>query len=153
MANERCTPCVEKKVNTLIANTASKFEETDRTWLETLEESVLDKMIPEEVTSVETPAPAVNALSVEDKAALDYGKKLLAQKKADLKATITANTEAGVWTPEILDNMDDSMLERIAQSVTKKQEVVDYSLNAGGGFQANAGGKVEGLFPAGLDVK
>lgn len=147
MAKERCTPCVEKKVNALIANKLSKFEETDRTWLEVLEESVLDKMVPEEVT-----APIVNTLSVEDKAALDYGKKLLAQKKADLKATIVANTAEGLWTPEILDNMDDSMLERIAKTLPK-EEVANYALNAGGGFQANNTSNQEMLLPAGVEAK
>ena len=154
MANEKCTPCIEKKVTALIANTATKFEESDRTWLEALEESVLDRMVPE------VPAPVVvntaPVLSPEDKAALDYGKKQLAQKKAELKANIQANTAKGLWTDEILNNMDDSMLERIYASVPKPEpEVYNYAgMGGGGSVVANvAGNKTEALYPAGIEVK
>ena len=46
MSDAKCTPCVAKRVNALIANAETQFEETDREWLETLEEIQLDKFIP-----------------------------------------------------------------------------------------------------------
>lgn len=140
---EKCTPCVEKKVGEIIANAATKFTETDREWLQTLELSVLEKMEPEIVAVVE------NKLSAEDQAAMDLGKATIKKKKEDMVANIQTNTEAGLWTPEILNNMDVSMLEKISKSVTKKvEETVDYSLN-GNLFQNNAGkgNEIEPLLP------
>lgn len=143
---EKCTPCVEKKVGEIIANKATKFTEVDREWLQTLELAVLEKMEPEVITI---------ELNAADKAALEVGKKTLADERAAMIATIQDNTEAGIWTPEILDNMDRSMLEKISKSVAKKvvekttEEVVDYSLNGnGGGFQTNSKvNEVEPMYP------
>jgi len=139
---EKCTPCVEKKAGELIVNSATKFTEIDREWLQTLEESVLDKMIPVAV------APEMLSLNAEDQAALDLGKLTLANERAAMVATITENTEAGLWTPEVLANMDKTMLEKISKSVGKKVEKpADYSLN-GNSFQSYAKtNEIEPLLP------
>lgn len=145
---EKCAPCIEKRVNALVDNKSTNFTETDREWLQTLSEEQLDRMIP-----VETPAPAVQTLSKDEKAALEYGKKLLAQRKADMTATITANTAEGVWPAEVLANMDDDMLERVYNSVKKEEVVVDYSLNRGTTRPTVNAVKEEPLLPTGVVLK
>lgn len=134
MENEKCTPCVKTRVDALIANAASKFTEDDRAVLETLSESVLDRMIPE------VPTPVTVNLSADDQAALDFGKAQLKQRRDDSIATIVANTAEGLWPTEVLANMDNATLERVEKSIKPKEESVDYSLNLGGGkVQGNAG--------------
>ncbi|MFA5935018.1 MAG: DUF2213 domain-containing protein [Candidatus Paceibacterota bacterium] len=138
----KCAPCIEKKATELIANKATKFTEADRGWLETFEEVQLNKMEP----VIE--APEVNKLSAEDQAALDFGKKMLAKKKADMTANILANTAEGVWPVEVLANMDEAMLERVEKSIKVKEVPADYSGNAGGSMQANVNsGQIAPLIP------
>lgn len=148
----KCTPCVEKKVGELIANKQTQFAETDRAWLETLEEAVLDRMIPVVVEPKEVEVPVVNALAPEDQAALAYGKKLLAQRKADMTATIQKNTKAGTWPDAVLNAMNEEMLERVYESVKKEETIVtDYSLNGNRVIQNNAGAPEEKLLPPGIN--
>lgn len=150
--NEVCTPCVKARVDALIANTASKFTEDDRAVLETLSESVLERMIPEAPV-----APVVNEMSAEDKAALAFGKAQLKEKRDGLIANIVANTSVEVWPEATLNEMSDDMLERISKTITPKEASVDYSLNASGNsLQANKGGndgKPAPLLPAGVEIK
>lgn len=150
---EKCTPCVEKRVNTLVANKATKFTEADKEWLQTLSEEQLDQMIPEVEEPIVDNATAP-ALSAEDKAALDFGKKMLAKKKADMANCIQANTAAGVWTPEVLAAMPEDMLERVYNSVKPvEHEIVDYSLNGNPPrIQANANVEAP-MTPAGITLK
>ena len=140
MERTKCTPCIEKKATELIANKATKFMEADRGWLETFEEVQLNKMEPE------IQVPEVNKLSAEDQAALDYGKKALAKKKADMTANILANTAEGVWPTDVLANMDEEMLERVEKSIKVKEVPADYSLNSGGKMQSNSG-EISPLIP------
>lgn len=133
MENEKCTPCVKTRVDALIANIASKFTEEDRTVLETLSESVLDRMIPE------VPAPVTINLSAEDQAALDFGKAELKVRRDTKIAAIVANTAEGVWPADVLANMDEAMLERVEKSIKPKEAQADYSLNSGGSMQSNKG--------------
>jgi hypothetical protein len=51
MADAKCTPCVAKKVNELIANEATSFTENDREWLETLDEVQLNKCAPKDMSA------------------------------------------------------------------------------------------------------
>lgn len=126
MERTNCTPCVKAKVDALLANAASKFTEEDRDVLETLSESVLERMIPE------IPAPVTVNLSAEDQAALDFGKAQLKERRDTKIANITANTAEGVWPVDVLANMDEQMLERIEKSISKAEQAVDFSLNQGG---------------------
>lgn len=146
---EKCTPCIEKRVTELVANKQTKFTDADVEWLQTLTEAQLDQMIPEELEVVEN--AEVTALSAEDKAALEFGKKMLKKKKDDMAAGIQKNTEAGIWTPEILANMSEEMLERVYNSVKKEDTpvVADYSLAGNARApQANSPvSKVEPMLP------
>jgi len=140
-----CTLCVKAKVDTLITNAI--FTENDRTELETLSEKVLDRMIT-------PPTPAIEALSAEDKAALDFGKTQIKAQRDSKIASITANTAEGVWTPEVLASMSEDMLDRIVKTLPKNEEAPDYSMQAAGrSLQANAIGKVTPLYPAGVEVE
>lgn len=148
---EKCTPCVKAKVDSLIGNAASKFTEDDRAVLETLSETVLDRMMPEPPA-----APVVNELSPEDKAALAFGKAQLKEKRDGLVANIKANTAEGLWTDEVLVTMSDEMLEKVSKSIVPKEEESDFSMNAGGGsLNANADGKGKPapMLPAGFAIK
>lgn len=115
-------------VDGLIANHG--YKEDDRAWLMGLDEAALKRInetavanakAPKtETPKVETPkventAPKVEApkLSDEDQAALNYGKRQLAENKAKLIATITAN-KANKFTAEQLNSKSIDELEGIA---------------------------------------
>lgn len=146
MERTKCTPCVEKKASALIANKATKWTEEDQEYLQTLEESVLDRMIPEEVT-VEVEKPVVNALSPEDQAALDYGKKMLAEKKKKMAEGIQKNSAAGTWTDPELLAMKEDMLEKIWKSSVKADLPVDFSLQANISSPVSNAGDIAPLMP------
>ena len=144
---EKCTPCVEKKVNALVANKLTKFTEADVEWLQTLTEAQLDQMVPEE-PEVEVTENAAAKLSADDQAALDFGKKMLAKKKADMAKGIQANTAAGTWSDVELATMSEEMLEKVYKSVVK-EEVPVVNFAAQGNFRQPAvnTAKIEPLLP------
>ena len=143
MSKEGCVPCIEKKVNELIANTATPFTEVDRGWLEKFSETDLNAMYPTVVP------PVVNKLSDDDLAALTFGKAELAKKKAAMIAEIQANCAAGVWDMAELTTMSESFLEKISKSTRKEQSSsVDYSLSGNANFTVNTNrGGVQPLLP------
>jgi len=143
MAKE-CTPCVIKKVGELIANAATKFTEDDREFLQTLELSVLEKMEPIAATP---PIIVDNSLSVEDKAALDFGKRALKQHRDTMIAGIQKNCEAGVWEEAELATMAAPMLEKLFKSTVKEEAPVDYSLNGNAAPFVNRTQKVVNMLP------
>lgn len=166
MANEKCTPCVEKKVNALIANTALSFTEADRDWLQALEESQLDKFIPKaapETNATTAPVvekPAVQALSAEDQAALTFGKKQLAAMRKSWIDSIQANTSKELWPDAALNVMNEDTLERIYNSLQiprqgeTNEEVNNYSLNAGSRIPVqNNASEIEPLLPPGIELE
>lgn len=137
MSTEKCTPCVEKKVTTLIGNSQG-FTEDDREMLQGLSEVQLDKLLVKKevkpVVNTEKPVekepevkPVVNALSDEDKAILAFGKKQLAEKRAEYVKGIQANAKE-IWSDEKLNSMDIDTLERVFKS-TRKEDEIDYSMN------------------------
>lgn len=129
MANE-CAPCIKKKVDELIANSQGRWTEDDREMLQTLSEAMLDKIakpVKEEVIVEKT--VEVNKLTPEEKAALEYGKKQLKERREGFMKSILDNTEKGIWSEDKLKGMDDETLESISKSI-KREEVVDYSLGA-----------------------
>jgi len=151
MANAKdCPKCLEK-INALIANKESKFEEVDRELLLTLEESVLDKLAPvvKEVEKIVEKTVEVNNLSDEDKAALAFGKKQMKERKDKMIQGIQANTEKGTWDEVTLNSMSEDMLERVYKSVRKEEAATVY---LGSGVQNNAGTE-EALYPAGVEIK
>ena len=130
MEKNPCPACVEK-VNALITNKDSDFEEADREWLDTLSEAQLDKIAPkvvekevEKLVEVE-----VNKLTPEQKAALAFGERQLKERRERYIKGIQANNKE-LWPEEKLKSLDDDMLERIHNSVVKEEEaaVGDYSL-------------------------
>ena len=152
MAKENdCPKCLEK-INALIANKESKFDEADRELLLTLEETVLDKLAPvvKEIEKVVEKTVEVNKLTPEDQAALNYGKKQLAENRSKMIKGIQANTAKGILTDEKLKVMDDDTLEAIYKSV-KKDEEVNYELN--GGVVNHTSNGEEPLYPAGVEVE
>lgn len=143
--DKEMTECCKKQINALIANTQSKFEESDRTWLETLEESQVEKLVPNVVKAPETvAAPTVNkekALEVlsdslktdadflalmpaEMKARFEAGIQVNADMKTKMVEGILANSEKDVWLKEDLDAMPMETLKKIAQTA---KAPVDYS--------------------------
>ena len=111
------------KIDALIANKQTQYEEADRVWLEGQEDADLDRMVPNEVPAnkvvVEKEVPMV--LSKEDQEALNHGKQVLANAKNEMIVSIQANTEEGTWTEDSLKELDQPMLERVFKSTPKKE--------------------------------
>jgi hypothetical protein len=146
-----CDGC-EALVNALIANAKTKWEESDREWLMTLEENQLTKFVVDEKKPAEKPkeseAPQVNAeealkivkdsiktsedfmkLVPDDlKESIDSGLRLHQEARARMIKSILDNTEENVWKEEDLKAMKIEVLEKVFKSVVH-EEVADYSLN------------------------
>lgn len=168
MANEKCTACVEKKVNDLISNSQGKWTDGDKEWLQSLEEAQLDRIIANSKVDA-APAPAVNeqpklksedvlnALSAEQRAALQYGQEQLKQRRDNFIKGIQANTSKEEWPDDVLSTFDDKTLERIfntSKKNVKEAEVVDYSVRGFGNFSTNAADTdEEPLYPTGFEMK
>jgi hypothetical protein len=123
MSEKSCTPCVTKKVDELIANGGGKFTEAHREWLSTFTEEQLDLMAPTVVEKEKV--IEVNAISDEEKVILANAKKALKEKRESTIRSILDNTR-DIWTPEVLNGMDDGTLDRVLKSI-KKEVVADYS--------------------------
>ncbi len=162
--DEKCTACVKKKVDALIAHELTNFEERDREFLQGLTEEQLDRMTPKTPPAVNTAKsgkeeeskPAIQALSADDQAALAYGKKLLKEKKDRMIRGIQENTAKDLWPTELLNTMEEEMLEKVFASVQKKAEetpeTYDYTVNGGQArLEVNAT-EEEPLLPAGIEL-
>lgn len=114
-------------IDGLIGNAASGWKESDREFLMGLPDERL-KTIATNAAAIKPtvenkPAPAANAaptapkvedlLNNEQIAALNYGKRMLAEKKSQLIGQITAN-KANVFTAEVLNGKSIEELEGIA---------------------------------------
>jgi len=110
-------------------------------------------MKPTEITKEVTKEviKEVNVLSDEDKAALADYKRQLKETHDALVKEIQDNSEAGTWTPEELNAMNDSVLKRIA-GILRKDAEVDYSVNSVQSIQSNAS-KERPLPPTGIRFK
>lgn len=151
---EKCTPCVEKKVNELIANAAAIFTEEDRAMLQALTEDQLDKLVPKTIEVNTETVKEVNVLSEADKAALAFGHKQLKARRDAHIAGIQANTAKDLWSEASLTAMDDDTLEKVYKSVYKEPEqTFDFSLNGNNQMRTNSSKKEEALYPAGVEVK
>lgn len=152
MSTEKCLPCIENKVNALIANKAGHYKEDDREWLSKLDESQLDKISSS--YSVVVKKEEVQVLSDEDKKALDFGKKQLKQYRENLIKDIQDNTDKETWPDDILNNMDDDTLKRIHKSViVEENKVVNFSLNGSSKSIVDNETKVEPLLPTGIVIE
>ena len=154
MAKNECPKCLEK-INTLLANKESGFDETDRVWLETLSEVALDKAITPKVKEVEKiveKTVEINKLTPAQEADLAFVAKQRAEKRSAMMKGIQENTEKGTWDDTVLSTMTEDMLERVFKSVKKEEVQADYSLMGAGGFATNARDE-EALYPAGIEIK
>jgi len=155
--SEEKTGCPEK-VTQLIENESTKFDETDREWLETLNESQIDKLIPEKVEAKED-KPTTNdkedtsvVNSKEDKSGnekipplatfesildsadpkvkeqLLYGARSYEKDRTALIEMI-ANQEGSKFSKEALETTSIEMLEKMASLITP---TVNYQGNVGG---------------------
>jgi hypothetical protein len=151
MADNKCPKCLEK-VNALIANTASKFDETDKEWLLTQDEKTLDKLAPvvKEVEKIVEKTVEVNKLTPDQTADLQFVANMRAAQRNERIQTIQANTSKELWPDEVLKGMNEDTLKRIFDSVKKEEVQANYSLNAN--VQSNTGG-VEAMYPAGVETK
>jgi hypothetical protein len=141
--NENSSPC---KVSAVINHKGTNFTEDDREWLSTLEESVLNKMIPAEEEKPEA-TPVQNAEVTEEqikkilskdgdpfafidnfmpeglKDQMKNGVSMYQEKRKTLTDQIVANSE---FVEENLKSWKIEDLEKLHNSVVKS----DYSLNA-----------------------
>lgn len=176
--SQECTACVKRKVDALIANAATSYTEEDRTWLETLEENQLDKMVPATPTepagkteTTVTPEIAVNALRGALKTEEDFinlmptsmqeqtrsALKLHNDHKQDLVNSIMTNAGEGVWKKENLEAMPMETLEAIAKTakVTATPPPANYA-GLGAGTNLNNNNSVPTapvLLPTGVSTK
>jgi hypothetical protein len=138
--SKECTPCIEKKVSELIGNSQG-FTEDDRDMLQGFSEAQLDKLfVKKEVPAAHKEKPAeekkekpaetspVANLSKEDQDALSFGKKQLAEKRAEYVKGIQANTSKEMWPDAKLNSMDVDTLETLYKT-SMKEDTGDYSLN------------------------
>jgi hypothetical protein len=156
MVKNECPKCLEK-INKVLANKDSGFVETDRAWLETLEESALDKVIalPKvvEKEKIVEKTVEINKLSAEDQADLAWAKQQRAERRANWIQSIQANTSKELWPDTEFVTMSDVQIKRIFDSV-KKEEVVDYSLNGGQPLNTNSrSGSGGAVYPTGVEIE
>jgi hypothetical protein len=169
--NPPCGQCMEKIV-AIINDNSTPYTAEHREFLLTQKEEFLDAIMPKKIevnagddmmkksdcekTKVVTntvvkevvkEVPMV--LSAEDQAALNYGKKQLAEKRAAQIEGIQANTSKELWPDEMLTVMSEDTLERLFNSVKK----VDYSPmgnNQRTEIKTNARAP---MLPTGMDVE
>jgi len=153
------------KVVSLINNERTNFSESDRDWLLTLNESQLNKLEPKEAPEPEVnKEQAVEALSEElssyeelldivsddVKEKVELGMKSYNNVREQLIKTIQSNTSEEDWPEDELQDMETSVLQKLAKTV----KPVDYSGQGptnNGSPQSN-GQETETLLPAGVQA-
>lgn len=128
-----CGQCMEKIV-AIINSNKTAFTEADRAWLLLQEETTLDKLMPKDEKPVvhTEKKEEVQTLSAEDQAALEFGKKMLKEKRQKLIKGIQDNVEKDTWSDADLNDMSETMLEKVYTSVKVREEKtapMDWSLN------------------------
>jgi hypothetical protein len=155
----------DEKIKSLIANTATRFEEIDREWLNTFSEKELEVLEPKMQRNAEVKEINVENVKsfLQDKPINEVMAMLPQELQANLKAAeeektkkinalvevIMTNTEKDLWKKEELEALNLGQLEKIAK--TTRVETADYSAQ---GVQVNrnhSGTGEEPLFP--MDVK
>lgn len=142
--------CKLARIEKVIANT--HFEQSDVDYLATLEESVLDKMIPKEAdnqvnvnqaidtvkATIKKPEDVLGFVSEEMRPQIEEGLKLYSAHRTEMEEAILKATDQ--FTKEELSAMNVNMLEKLQKSVVKAP-AGDFSAN--GEIQNNAGGAKE----------
>jgi hypothetical protein len=164
---KQLSSCFLGKVEKLIANKLTRFEEKDREFLLTQEESTLDLLFPREVApeplqvnaeliqvvknTLKTPEDVVAFVPDFMKESVKAGLKLHEERKTAIVEAIVANAGEGGFSKEELQSMEMGQLEKIAKST---KAPVDYS---GQGpaktVQANKGEESEKMLPLGVEDK
>jgi len=148
---EGCGQCMEKIVAIINTNAAGMTAD-NREWLLTQEEATLDMLLSKkpvenkvEVNTL-TSEQIINAMSAEDKAALAFGRRQLAEKRATMVKGIQDNTSKELWPDAVLNALSEDFLEKLYTSVNVNTESdVNYDLNANSRhIDTNA---EEGLYP------
>ncbi|MFA5049190.1 MAG: DUF2213 domain-containing protein [Patescibacteria group bacterium] len=126
-----CGQCMEKIV-AIINSNKTPYTEEHRPFLLTQSEEFLNSIMPKDEPAVNTgKKEEVQTLSAEDQAALEFGKKMLKEKRQKLIKGIQDNVEKDTWTDVELNDMSETMLEKVYSSVKVKEETtsMDWSLN------------------------
>lgn len=166
-----CQVCKDK-ASALIANTATKFTEDDRDFLEGLEVNQLDKLEPTTVTktvpgsvsneqimsafqeSVKTPEDFLKFVPEGMRDQFASGLEMQTNAKAVMTEAIMANTYEGVWTKEELEAMPTSSVTKIYKSVKPADsEEAPIFMGAPANLQANVNEEVEAMAPLGVDFE
>ncbi len=166
MANEK-KPCCPERVEELIANKATRFKETDREWLLTQSEEMLEKLQPTPPTEIEVnKEQAIEVLKKmnvsvqevldlipdgETKEMITNGMEKEKQYKQTLVEELMANEQAG-WAKEELEGMSVNMLEKISKTAPKETQHV-YVSGKGNEMNTNKSTVPEGLYPPGVTVE
>jgi hypothetical protein len=158
--------CCPEKVNLIIQSELTRFEESDREYLEALEEGTLVKLLP--ITPEPQEAPQVNkeqiveivreqfktkeqwlsAMPAEMREPFEHGAGMYQEQRGQLINHITANAGDSGFTAEELANEPISKLKKLA-SLAKAP--ADFSgLNSGTKHQANNEVAPQ-VFPVGVE--
>ena len=154
--------CPEAKVDALIANKQTHWQQLDREWLLEQDEGTIAKMSPMVPDVVELTTEEIQAnkeavindykaskKTIEDytadmpeemKAEVEGGVKLYIEHRAALVKSIMDNTADGIWEEDALKAMDDKTLEKVSKSI---KQPADYSGMGAGGGQTPSGEQVE----------
>jgi len=176
MSEKKDKPCCEDVVDALIANKETKFTDEDKTWLLTLEENQLAKIVqdevqedpPEEETASQLNAEQARQImkdsikTTEDfmafmpdgemKDQMNTGLALHKQRREGMVKAIIANTEKDLWKEETLNGMDFNVLTKLYKSIntTTVDGGADYTLNAEPVVNESV---EEPLLPPGVEVE
>lgn len=159
MSQNSVAPCIAGRVDRLINNSATRFEENDRVWLQALSETQLDAMLPKAESAAPDTMNVNAAMDVVRQANLSQDVVLgmlsanaqeeitagIAMFKQHRESLITKVTAAGTsFTADELGAMNVNMLQKLADAVVKAPvgTSADYSglgVNTGGEKTQNAG--------------
>jgi len=161
MANkEECGKCMEKVV-AIIQSNANPFTAADREYLLEKDEAWLDAVPVENkpATNSEvkiTREMILNALSVEDKEALEFGRAQKQARRDNWIRSIQSNTEQGTWSDDDLKACNDAFLEKLYNSVVtendENSEIINYSALGMRKVGVNAN-IVNHMLPAGIELE
>lgn len=157
MAKEEtpCLGCMEKVI-AIINNEATNFTAENREWLLTLDETILDKLMPKVVEvnestvaptkeqavevlreTLKKPEDFINVLPEEMRDQMRAGLTLHKEKRQEYIDAILANSEEGIWTQEELNAESTERLSKLAKYIPQP---VNYAL-VPGGSEVNVNGE------------
>lgn len=153
--------CCPEKIEALITNEVTRFEESDREWLGELPPENLSKLEPKVVRTT----PAITDEAVKNYIASKKREDIISLLPEELQANVNSafetiqkirdekieqiTTNSEEWKKEDLEVLSDEVLDKISKTVNvKKEELADYSASRGGGTPSNEKGGT--LLPFGV---